>query len=98
MDQALVEACSTRRPSLCASPTRGRAGESCGILPESPLADELTTRTPQVTAVSIGFAGHLAFVLSKWLVKKGLSRIEDLVQDFDSDDPRERGVAREKVD
>ncbi|BGP57173.1 hypothetical protein JCM8202_005389 [Rhodotorula sphaerocarpa] len=38
------------------------------------------------TAVAAGFAGQVAWVVAKWLVKQALSHIEDLVVDLDAEE------------
>lgn len=39
----------------------------------------------QTTTVAAGFACHIAWIVARWLVKKGLSRVQDLVIDFHRD-------------
>lgn len=35
--------------------------------------------------MAAGFAGHVAWVVAGWLIKKGLSQVQNLVVDLDED-------------
>ncbi|GAA5954970.1 hypothetical protein JCM8115_005583 [Rhodotorula mucilaginosa] len=45
----------------------------------------LQVQAALTTAVAAGFAGHVAWVVAGWLIKKGLSQVQDLVVDLDED-------------
>ncbi|KWU45913.1 hypothetical protein RHOSPDRAFT_32390 [Rhodotorula sp. JG-1b] len=45
----------------------------------------LQVQAALTTAVAAGFAGHVAWVVAGWFIKKGLSQVQDLVVDLDED-------------
>ncbi|KAG0663753.1 hypothetical protein C6P46_002322 [Rhodotorula mucilaginosa] len=45
----------------------------------------LQVQAALTTTVAAGFAGHVAWVVAGWLIKKGLSQVQDLVVDLDED-------------
>ena len=87
VDPTAPQSESTERLPLCAasSPSRPGEHERCLDSPFLARADHHYRRSRQTTTVAAGFAGHVAWVVAGWLIKKGLSQVQDLVVDLDED-------------